>query len=115
MKLLIIIFKFSDATTKWTQYDTDTHLHNRLSDVTDWKNTVDTTLTKTEREMDQLMKTKRIAEYSLQSKTMPLEIALECLATREGRLGIDSVRDDVEAELNKVSNSQYSILALTEL
>lgn len=103
---------FSDVTTKWTQYDTDTHLHNRLSDVTDWKSTVDTTLTKTEREMEQLLQTKRIGEYSLQSKTMPLEIALECLATREGRIGIDSVRDGIEAELNKVQQTLSRLYVL---
>ena len=102
--LFIFNFLSQMLQTKWTQHDSDTHLHNRHSDVTDWKNTVDTTFTKTEREMEQLLQTKRIAEYSLQSMSMPLEIALECLTTREGRIAIDLVRDDVEAELNKVIN-----------
>ena len=101
--MLSLSLSLTDVTTKWTQHDSDTHLYNRHSDVTDWKNTIDATFTKTEREMEQLLQTKRIAEYSLQSMTMPLEIVLECLTTREGRLGIDSVRDGVEAELNKVS------------
>lgn len=33
---------------------------------------------------------------------MPLEVVLECLSTREHRVSIDLVRDEVETELKKV-------------
>ena len=41
-------------------------------------------------------------EKVLESKNTPLEVVLECLSIREHRISIDLVRDEVEAELNKV-------------
>lgn len=41
-------------------------------------------------------------EKALEAKDIPLEVVLECLATREHRVAIDLVRDEVEAELKKV-------------
>ena len=41
-------------------------------------------------------------EKALEAKTMPLGVAFNCLSLREGRVGIDLVRDEVEAQLNKV-------------
>ena len=36
---------------------------------------------------------------------LPMDVVLECLSLREQRVSIDLVRDEVEAELNKVSDS----------
>ena len=49
------------------------------------------------------MYAKRIAECAVEAKDMPLQTVLECLNIREGRAGIDNVRDDVESELYKVN------------
>ena len=35
---------------------------------------------------------------------LPMDVVLECLSLREQRVSIDLVRDEVEAELNKVSD-----------
>ena len=35
---------------------------------------------------------------------LPMDVILECLSLREQRVSIDLVRDEVEAELNKVTN-----------
>lgn len=50
----------------------------------------------------QLAEHKERVEKALEAKTMPLEVALGCLALREGRVAIDLVRDEVEAQLHKV-------------
>ncbi len=39
------------------------------------------------------------------AKNIPLEVVLECLATREYRVAIDLVRDEVETELHKVNSA----------
>ena len=44
-------------------------------------------------------------EKALEAKVMPLEVALACLTLREGRVAIDLVRDEVEAQLHKVQSS----------
>lgn len=50
----------------------------------------------------QLSEHKEHVEKALEAKTMPLEVAFNCLSLREGRVAIDLVRDEVEAQLNKV-------------
>lgn len=51
----------------------------------------------------QLTETKERCEKALEEKALPLDVVLECLSLREQRVSIDLVRDDVEAELHKVS------------
>ena len=52
--------------------------------------------------MDQLSTTKKITECAFDAKALPWDVVMECLKLREGRMAIDSVRDEVEAELKKV-------------
>lgn len=51
----------------------------------------------------QLTERKERAERALEAKSLPLDVVLECLALREQRVSIDLVRDEVEAELQKVN------------
>lgn len=51
----------------------------------------------------QLSEYKECVERALEAKTLPLDVVLECLSTREQRVSIDQVRDEVEGELHKVS------------
>ena len=60
------------------------------------------TLHNTEEEIVKLSEHKERVEKALEAKTMPLEVAFSCLSLREGRVAIDLVRDEVEAQLNKV-------------
>ena len=59
--------------------------------------------------MDQLTLVKSIAEKALEVKGMPLDVVIECLSLREGRVSIDNVRDDVEAELNQVRQTNAQL------
>lgn len=70
--------------------------------MTDWKSNLQHTLSETDSAITKLSESKRLAEYALMAKEMPLHVVLECLVTRENRVAIDLVRDEVEAELNKV-------------
>ena len=88
--------------TRWTQHTNNSNLQQRISDITTWKETLEKTLSDTEKEMDQLMVVKSIAEKALEVKGMPLDVVIDCLSLREGRVSIDNVRDEVEAELNQV-------------
>ncbi len=98
----ILLLLSIDLNTRWTQYKTDCKLSNRLSNVFDWKDALARTLADTEQEINALMTVKRMAEYALEAKTLPFEVVLNCLQTRQNRIGIDSVRDNVESELHKV-------------
>lgn len=60
-------------------------------------------LTRTDPPPPQLTETKERCEKALEEKALPLDVVLECLSLREQRVSIDLVRDDVEAELHKVS------------
>lgn len=60
----------------------------------------------TESEMNQLLSVKSVTEKALELKGVPLDVVLNCLALREGRVSIDNVRDDLEAELHQVSVSE---------
>ena len=55
--------------------------------------------------MDLLSTVKSIAEKALEAKAMPLDIVIDCLSLREGRVSIDNVRDEVETELNTVRHT----------
>ena len=103
-----------DITTRWTQHENDSNLHSRISDLYDWKDTIKRALSDIEQEIDALTHTKRNAEYTLESKEMPHQVAIDCLVVREGRIAIDSVRDDVEAELNKANDNVcvYNIILI---
>ena len=76
----------------------------------DWKGTLARTLNDTEQEITTLMKSKRGTEYAFDAKDMPLQVVLSCLQIRENRIGIDSVRDEVESELHKVCQLHAMIL-----
>lgn len=96
-----VIFS-AENRTRWTQHDNDTKLDVRIGDIHNWMDTLAKTLHNTEEEIDKLSEHKERMEKALEAKTMPLEVAFNCLSLREGRVAIDLVRDEVEAQLNKV-------------
>ena len=96
--------------TRWTQHDNDTRLDVRIGDIHNWMDTLAKTLHNTEEEIDKLSEHKERTEKALEAKTMPLEVAFSCLSLREGRVAIDLVRDEVEAQLNKVQYNDRGII-----
>ena len=57
----------------------------------------------TENEINALTDCKNRTELAFEVKILPMDVVLECLALREQRVSVDLVRDEVEAELNKVN------------
>lgn len=108
--LCIIMHIIPDHATRWTQYRTDSNITHRVSNISNWKDSLARTLSDTETEIDNLLDCKRHAEHSLEVKDQPLEIAYNCLQIREHRIEIDNVRDEVESELNKVNTANYDSL-----
>ena len=128
---------FTENKTRWTQHDNDTRLDVRIGDIHNWMDTLSKTLHDTEEEIDkvrpramcavkqsiyslcylyvfllfflQLSEHKERVEKALEAKTMPLEVALSCLSLREGRVAIDLVRDEVEAQLHKVQPAKVML------
>lgn len=96
-------YLYIDHATRWTQYRSDCNITHRVTNITNWKDTLAKTLSDTETEIDKLLNCKRQVEFFLEAKDQPLEVAYNCLQLREHRIEIDSVRDEVECELNKVT------------
>ena len=87
--------------TRWTQHTSNTSVQNRVGEIENWVKTLEKTLTDVEKEIGLLAECKDKAEQALRAKVVPIDVALQCLSLREQRLGIDMVRDEVEAELHK--------------
>lgn len=103
----------SDNHTRWTQHDSDTRMEERIDDVNTWKKALDKCLSDTDEEIRCLEREKERCERALEAKKVPLDIALECLMLREQRIGVDLVRDPVEANLGKVRSKLITKLVLT--
>lgn len=95
----------SDNHTRWTQHDSDTRMEERIDDVNTWRKSLEKCLSDTDEEIRRLEQEKERCERALAAKKVPLDISLECLMLREQRIGIDLVRDPVEANLGKVRSS----------
>ncbi|KAM9434785.1 tektin-2 [Clarias gariepinus] len=87
--------------TTWGEYDSNRRLSDRISDITDWKKSLEACAEEVDAEMDALTLTKEAAERALAATMLPLEVTKECLTLREGRRGNELVSDPVEAELKK--------------
>ena len=82
--------------TSQGQRDAGRRLGERLTDVTFWRNELNTELECLVAEATQLTDTKRNVQKAIQDLEAPLHISQECLYHRENRKGIDLVHDHVE-------------------
>lgn len=89
----------TDEKTSQGQRDAGRRLGERITDVTFWRNELNTELEKLIAESQQLSDTKRKTTKALQDCEAPLHIAQECLYHREGRQNIEKVHDHVEKSL----------------
>lgn len=85
--------------TNQAQRDTGRRLGERLTDVTFWRNELNTEHESLVAEAAQLTDTKRAVQKAIQDCEAPLHITQECLYHRENRKGIDLVHDHVEKSL----------------
>jgi len=87
--------------TKWDQFNNETRLDTKINETNEWMIVISRTIADTEEEINSLEDKKSETEHCLQAKNLNTDVVIECLMQREGRQLIDTVRDDVEAELKK--------------
>ncbi|KAA0197047.1 Tektin-3 [Fasciolopsis buskii] len=76
-------------------------LKNRLHDIENWRNELVAEMRLVDEEQDKLKDHIRTLELARTHLQKPLQISEECLLSREGRRGIDEVKDAVERTLTK--------------
>ncbi|OON23033.1 tektin family protein [Opisthorchis viverrini] len=91
----------AEKQTREQQKLTTDRLRNRIRDIEYWRNELLTEIRLAEQETDRCREKLRILGLTRHHLTKPLQLAQECLQTREGRCGIDEVKDSVERALNK--------------
>ncbi|XP_037920428.1 tektin-3-like isoform X1 [Hermetia illucens] len=108
----------TDEKTAQGQRDAGRRLGERLTDVTFWRNELNTELEKLISETAMLCDTKRDSEKALADLDAPLHIARECLYNREKREGVEMVHDHVEKnlilEVDNLRNSQQKLRNLLD-
>jgi tektin-3 len=93
--------KVTDRQTRSRQAANTKRLSERVSDITMWKEELNTEIHADETEMENMKEYIRVLERALADTAQPLAIAEECLTQRESRTGVDQVHDDVERSLTK--------------
>lgn len=94
----------TDNKTHWDTTNNNTRLDDRVIAIDNWKTTLERTLHDLDMEIDALTMAKKVTEQSLAAKAVNLNVAVENLTLRDGRVKIDNVKDDVEDELTKEVN-----------
>ncbi|KAF5404323.1 putative cystoskeletal protein tektin [Paragonimus heterotremus] len=104
--------------TKNNQNESSRQLGDRLSDIAFWQNELTDELDKMVKEINDLVRGKRVAEKLLAEVENQLHIAQECLYQREKRQCVDLVHDNVEkallAEVETVLRSQEMLRNLID-
>lgn len=107
------LMRQTDEKTTQSQRDAGRRLGERLTDLTFWRNELNTELEKLLSENALLSDTRRKTNKALQDLDPPLHIAQECLYHRESRQGINKVHDNVEksllTEVDNLRNSQEKL------
>ncbi len=88
--------------TWWDTHDNDNRLSDRLDEIEEWRQILRYQIRDIDTELEAARVTKNMCENMLNDMKLPLDVNIENHVTREGRLGVDLVRDDPEAELTKV-------------
>lgn len=89
----------TDNQTWWDTHDNNTRLKDRLDEIEEWRQILRYQIKDIDRELEAIRVTKNICENKLNDMKLPLDVNIENNVTRDGRLGIDLVRDEPDAEL----------------
>lgn len=112
------LMRETDERTSEGQRDTGRRIGERITDVTFWRNELNTELEKLVAESSRMQHVKLGLMTALQDLEGPLHIAQECLYHREGRKGVEKTHDDVEKalliEVDNLRSSQKKLQALFE-
>jgi len=88
--------------TWWDTHDNDNRLSDRLDEIEEWRQILRYQIRDIDTELEAARVTKNMCENMLNDMKLPLDVNIENHVTREGRLGVDLVRDEPESELTKV-------------
>lgn len=106
----------TDEKTESGQRDSGFRIGERITDVTFWRNEVNTELEKLVGEAKLLSEIVRNIQKAQQDLETPLHIAQECLYHREGRQGMEKTHDHVEKSLLiEIDNLRKAQKKLAEL
>lgn len=94
----------TDNQTWWDTHDNNGRLRDRLDEIEEWRQILRYQIQDIDKELEAARVTKHLCENALNDMRIPLDVNIENHVTREGRLGIDLVRDEPESELTKVKN-----------
>lgn len=104
--------------TKNNQNESSRQLGDRLSDIVFWENELSDELDRMVKEINDLIRAKRVAEKLLAEVENQLHVAQECLYQREKRQCVDLVHDNVEkallAEVDAVLGAQEMLRKLID-
>lgn len=92
----------ADDRTRRTQEDVGRKLGERIGDIDYWKAELLNEKDNMKTEIEALAHAKACLEKTLTDTENPLFVAQECLFSREKRMGVDLVHDEVEKELSRV-------------
>lgn len=90
--------------TWWDTHDNNVRLGVRLDEYEEWRQILRYQIKDIDKEIEAIHVTKNMCENMLNDMKLPLDIAIENHVTREGRQGVDRVRDEPEAEIKKEVN-----------
>ncbi|XP_069730344.1 tektin-1 [Phaenicophaeus curvirostris] len=103
-----------ERTTRKTQSDVSKKIEQRREEIKFWKQELDNKLAQIVHETEVLLTFKTRLKKSLESCKELLAIAQKCLLTRQRRVGIDLVHDEVEQELMKEVEVLQEAVALLQ-
>lgn len=87
--------------TWWDTHDNNVRLSDRLDEIEEWRQILRYEIGDIDRELEAIRVTKNQCENKLNDMKIPLDVNIENHVTREGRLGVDLVRDEPESELTR--------------
>jgi tektin-2 len=94
----------TDNQTWWDTHDNNVRLSDRLDDIEEWRQVLRYQIGDIDKELEAIRLTKHFCENMLNDMKVPLDVNIENHVTRDGRLGVDLVRDEPESELKKETN-----------
>jgi len=87
--------------TWWDTHDNENRLSDRIDEIEEWRQILRHQIRDVDVELEAARVTKNMCENMLNDMKVPLDVNINNHVTRDGRLGVDLVRDEPEAELTK--------------
>ncbi|XP_015589193.1 tektin-2 [Cephus cinctus] len=87
--------------TEWDTYMNNTRIADRLTELSRWRELLESQLERIENEIKLLKDERADTEKELEGLNLPLQITAECISTRDCRRGTELTYDDGDTELKK--------------